>query len=479
MAETFKTSRRDFLKTTAAGAVAIAASPSIAGSGKSRAAWDSPRPINPNIDNLRVVFAHDQSMINTSYADFNNFGSMNVQNGYVDSNKIKENLDKMAIALADKGDANEAWNTIFMKPQSKSWDEVTVAMKVNGIGVNHPRLAVVSKVCEELIRIGVSASNINIYDSCHWSEGHYGGYVGNQLPAGVVVNDGDKKKASSTPVPLPNGSTFPCTSVLVEENGGQLTYTKDILINFAVCKNHSYNYGNFTMTLKNHIGSLKFSCPYDPDDLPNINRSEAILGDFSDTSTPARQQLCIIDALWSSKTGGPSATPNVDTSILVMGTSSPIVDYLTGKAVRENIVENTPNYDLLEKIIQDFGHDLSDLNNLDMIDALDYQVGISNDSVLGENGKPKSLTLAVKSSHFKSTKVHFNLPGDNFISSLTVYDMKGKMVRSLMASANGKKHREIIFDGKDNSGNYLAAGSYIINLVSGDYKKANKISLIK
>lgn len=475
MSESINTSRRDFLKITAASATAVAASPVVASATKNRAAWSSPKQINPNIDNLRVAFVHDEGMVNTKCADFSGFSSMDNQNSYVNPSRIRENLDKLVIALTNKADADEAWNTIFMKPNSKNWSDVTVALKVNGIGVNHPRLIIVGKVCEELIRIGVTPANINIYDACHGSEQLYTDYIGKELPEDVVVYDG----SSRINVPVADGSTMPCTDVLVENDGGILNYTKDILVNFAVCKNHNWNYGQFTMTLKNHIGSLKFSCPIYQDDLPNINRSEAILGDFSDTSTPARQQLCIIDALWASSAGGPSATPNIDTARIIMGTSSPVVDYLVGKSIRDTIVGDEPNYDLLEKILQDFGHNLSDVQDLDMIDALDFQVANVNDPSIGKNGKPESLTFTVSSSAFKNTKVHFNIPGNNYISSLNIYNLKGKMVRSLMASADGKRHREIIFDGKDNNGNILATGNYIVNLKSGDYNKALKISLVK
>lgn len=479
MSEEMKTSRRDFLKISAAGAAAVAATNAGANPIKRQGVWTSPKQINPNIDNLRVVFAHDSSMVNTSCSGFNSFGNMTTQNSYAEDDKIKANLDKMAIALTNIATPNDAWDTIFMKPEAKAWNEVKVAVKVNGIGENHPRLAVVGKVCEELIRIGVTPSNITIYDACHGSEHLYPSFVGSEIPLGVVVDDGNKKKGNSDTVTVADGTQLPCTDILATKSGSQVTYTKDILVNLAVCKNHGWGYGQFTMTLKNHIGSLKFTCPRSEDDLPKINKSEAILGDFSDPSTPARQQICIIDALWSSTSGGPYATPDVDTNTLIMGTSSPIVDYLTGKNIRDDVVNDAPNYDLLHKIIQDFGHELSDVQNLEMIDALDFQVGIADGVNVGNNGQPKSLSLVVNSSVFKSTKLDFKLPGKDFISSLTVYDMKGKMVRNLMASAGGKKHREVVFDGKDNSGNYLATGSYVVNLVSGSYKKAMKLSLIK
>ena len=72
------------------------------------------------------------------------------QNELTVVDKIQANIDNMAMNLAQKGSAKEAWATIFQKPDSKEWSEVKVAIKVNcktrsGIPKNNPRLADINK----------------------------------------------------------------------------------------------------------------------------------------------------------------------------------------------------------------------------------------------------------------------------------------------------------------------------------------------
>jgi len=61
-------------------------------------------------------------------------------------------MDKMAMALAQKATANEAWATIFRKPAAKTWANVKVAIKAPG------SFATVNKICKELNRLGVASS---------------------------------------------------------------------------------------------------------------------------------------------------------------------------------------------------------------------------------------------------------------------------------------------------------------------------------
>ena len=64
----------------------------------------------------------------------------------------------------------------------------------------------------------------------------------------------------------------------------------------------------------------------------NINKHAAILG-----GNPVRQQLCIVDGLLANN--GNSATWNVRTDRIVMGTFAPIVDYLTAtKLLLDSII---------------------------------------------------------------------------------------------------------------------------------------------
>jgi hypothetical protein len=162
-------------------------------------------------------------------------------------------------------------------------------------------------------------------------------------------------KASSlggyAPVTLVNWNstgTCSCPADLVD---GKI----DILVNIAVAKIQSspgvtYGFGGITACMKNHLGTftsvsgasassvgLHPATGKPPLALFEINQHPAILG-----GNPVRQQLCIVDALFSS-TGAASPPDNV-TNRLVMGTFAPMVDYFTANYILLNpaVMTTTP-----------------------------------------------------------------------------------------------------------------------------------------
>jgi hypothetical protein len=470
-----RTSRRDFLKATTISTAGLAVGSSFIKNTKAETrGWTEAKSIHPSIDNLRVVVAHDSTMVNTNCINFSGF-SMEKQNNYANTSKIQENMDKMAIALAgDKSTAEPAWKKLFIKPASKSWNEVTVAIKINALGSNHPRVAVIGKICSELINCGVSAENITIFDAGRTATTLYDSFIGNGIPANVNVSNGGSK----VNVPTTGTNTVTCTDILAKEVNGAIVYQKDILINIAVCKGHSQSQnGGFTLTLKNHIGTVNINkCP-SAEKLVEINQCEAILGNFE--SGEPRQYLCIVDALWSA-TYGPGGDPNVDTHRLVMGTHSPIVDYLTVKRIREPILDDPAVSGKLETILTGYGYDINDseINDLDFIDALTY----SSDSVGSEKfvlNNPFLATLTVKSPRFRHNKVQMILPGKNYISSFLILDMKGRVVQDIELRGHGKKNVDISWDGKDINGRYVNSGMYIVKCTAGNTTLRRKLMLIK
>jgi len=335
-------SRRKFLKISAAGTAGALISgfatkrvTAMPGVGAAVSGWQDGMQINPDIDNLRVVFCHDPGMVEAEPIRW----TMETQNNPVITEKVYENLDTMAVALAKNGDPGAAWATIFRKPESKEWNEVKAAIKINAVEeMNMPRLAVISKVCLELYNLGVPYGNMTVYDASWGQSGtenymhlYETDYSRARLPQGVQTST--TLGGERVPVTLPDSSVEPCTPDLADG-------TIDILVNIAVNKGHGISYsGKFTLTIKNHLGSLVFLHPGAEDwrdeplltpKLLAMNKSTEILGE----NTPTRQQLCIVDSLWAS-TDGPHSPPDRITHCLVMGTFGPMVYYLTVKKIRE------------------------------------------------------------------------------------------------------------------------------------------------
>ncbi len=304
-------------------------------------------PASGAVDNLRVVYITDKAMIKKTPT----LWTYQSQNDAVDSARVSANMDKMAMALARKSAAAEAWQTIFSKPKSKAWADVKVAIKVNAVAeACVPRHAVVNKICQALIKhLGVKGGNICVYDvdfAAH--SAHHPGiaktYAAHTnlypFPGGVLLRANCFTGKKST-VAVPGGalSTVDCLADLVDG-------TVDILVNVAVNKGH-YQAGNVTLTQKNHIGSLKFFCPGktaakgqgqytqgSAADLVALNRSAAIVG-----GDPVRQQLCIVDSLWAMRQGPVGGGITNEPATLVMGRHGGAVDYLTEKKVRGEMMK--------------------------------------------------------------------------------------------------------------------------------------------
>lgn len=299
--------------------------------------------VNPGIDNLRVVCGVNQAMVRGNPSSW----EMAAQNDPVDSAQVERTLDAMAISLSRKADAPGAWEMIFRKPESKPWSSVIAAIKVNCIGKNHPRVAVVNKICVVLNRLGVHDKNIFIYDGSHNAGPLYTSYVGAGLPAGVIVSDKDKAMGGTVKLPIPDkkDGAFHCTKMVADG-------AVDILVNIAVNKSHDEKFGGTTLTLKNHAGTFEprhIHLGGGFDYILAFSRSNALWG-----GSPVRQQLCIVDSIWGSKKGGPFVVPDQRLDRLVMGTFSGAVDYLTAKKLREPLMGVT--HGPIDRFLSNFGY---------------------------------------------------------------------------------------------------------------------------
>jgi len=344
-------SRRDFLSSATGATAGILASSAVSAFGDEiKGGWTNGKRINPSIDNLRVVCCIDPAMMKSDPKSWDIVS----QNEPVDHEKVLRTMDAMACALAQKNSAHEAWGSIFRKPASKEWQDVTVAIKPNCFMPNNPRVAVIDAVCKALIGLGVQPAKIIIYDGCGGAKEKFGGFAGTKLPAGVVMSNKNDVLGGTidAPVPAPHAGHFKCSAAIAK---GSI----DILVNIAV--NRGHHLAGTSMTMKNHAGTFEAMPIHLGGGLNYIiafNKSEAILG-----GEPVRQQLCIVDSLWA-QTKGPMGAPNKRPGALVMGTFSPAVDYITARRIREPLMGCTHPPEL-GRLMSDFGY--SDFEKLDFV----------------------------------------------------------------------------------------------------------------
>jgi hypothetical protein len=352
-------SRRNFLKISAVGAAGLA----IAGTGKKAGAQSgSPWPatgymqINPNIDNCRVAYITDTSMLKRT--TYNNFSDAN--NNAIDQAKVKANVDRMACALARKSTAAEAWKVIFRKPDAKSWAQVKVAMKLNCCGTFNPCVGTVAKLCEALNGLGVPYGNITLFDG--------GSASGNGCPDKYTPF---KNSGVLPPVNIiARGGTYAITVAGWNTNSVTVVRDADIFLTVAVDKGHDRlnQFSGVTMSLKNHVGTINFSHPgNDPGVymLCNYHKHEAVLG-MPSAAVPAKQQLAFVDSLFAGKPGDWTGNVNSGAVLhtLVMGTLPGPVDYYTAKKIRTKLY-NDFNVTRVNEFVEGFGYSAAERAALD------------------------------------------------------------------------------------------------------------------
>ena len=77
-----------------------------------------------------------------------------------------------------------------------------------------------------------------------------------------------------------------------------------------------------------------------------------------------------------------------------------------------------------------------------------------------------------------STTIKFSLP-ENGRAELTVYDILGQRVKSLVSDYLEAGAHEIIWDGSDQSGDDVASGMYLYKLQAGDYSEIKQMTLLR
>jgi hypothetical protein len=332
--------RRDFLKTAAAGAAGAMGISALRFDklfAQSTGGWVSGLQVNPAIDNKRVICCNDPNMLTGTPSN----ATWASQNNAVNATVLAANMDQMAMQLAQKSTATEAWSTIFRS--SKSWASTKVAIKTNaiqGATGNHPRVAIIKKLCDVFIdQLGVPVANIILYDANADASATYTTYAS--------LTDTTKIRATVSKYAQSLGGMVPVTIAAATKSisapADLVNGVIDILVDICTLKVHSgpgtsYGFGSCSLCMKGHLGTfINQGTDASPSStglhvleaIFNINKHTAILG-----GNPVRQQLCIVDGLLAN--GGNSATWSVRANRIVMGTFAPIVDYFAASKLLLN-----------------------------------------------------------------------------------------------------------------------------------------------
>jgi hypothetical protein len=456
--------RRSFLKSGIAGAAGISlAGPSInkvLGKTTQGLAWTDKMPINPNIDNMRVICMHDEDMAGTFSRE--DFQSMDAA---VDEQKVRDNMDGMARYLTEKTDTDEAWRTIFRS--GKEWADTKVMIKLNCVADNmFARSAVVKKITDVLIGFGVKPANIVHFDGQGAFLNKYASIVSltdeTKIRGVASSSYDDMGGRANVTIPGINGGYGPADLV----NG-----VTDIIVNIAVNKGHdsNFNVGKTTLCLKNHFGTFLENNGWamhlhSTTGLINCNKVAEIVG-----GDPVRQQLCIIDTLWAinrNVTGGVTDKPDR----LIMGTFAGAVDYCCVKKIREEIMGVTNHEaNVIPKFLTEFGYSEEDPEWIEITPDM-VKVGKVN-PVRGSS----NLFFTAEHPSFRRTELKLSLVNGRGPVTAQVFDIKGACIRTIHQSGNSSR---INWDGKTAGGRRVSGGTYLVKVRAGNATAAGRISLL-
>ena len=121
--------------------------------------------------------------------------------------------------------------------------------------------------------------------------------------------------------------------------------------------------------------------------------------------------------------------------------------------------------------------------NNGVVDTLDVYVsgiGEGPTGIVGEEAIPRRYAVSQNypNPFNPVTLIHYELPRDSEVS-LTVYNLLGQKVRSLVSGYQGAGRYDVEWRGDNDLGHPVGSGVYIYRFVAGDYDRTLKMILMK
>ena len=76
------------------------------------------------------------------------------------------------------------------------------------------------------------------------------------------------------------------------------------------------------------------------------------------------------------------------------------------------------------------------------------------------------------------TSINYQLANDAYVT-LTVYDIMGQKIRTIINEDQSAGFRSVVWDGKDNYNNSVSSGVYLYRLHAGNYIQTRKMILMR
>jgi hypothetical protein len=483
-----KVSRRSFLKSSALSTMSLAASTGIA-----RAAQSSPA-MTPGPGNKwpgRVVI------------NFNKNAVTGVTTPVLAV--IQKMVDDSMLRLTDQSTIGAAWKAVF--PSSLTATS-KIAIKVYSASPQTPsNWEAVRAMTDGLQQMDFNgtkfpAANISIYEGNASNRHSQAGFTAANFP-GIKIEWWGRDQFA-------NGSGNEAAGAIKDRAYAPALKNADFLINAFNSHGHSAEWGSFSLGFKNHFGTYELYKPLDIHYMGNSNRTQLCpqaLCDMNCTGpifkkTVLNAGIGIVandegigplkdpnDFSTYSKKMDPASTCKCPTTI-ILSTDPIACEMQTIKMMRLNKgkpygTNDMPSY--LKASGGVSGALSGTIYNIGVIDDNQMEKRyIINDEVVidARRGSPTGKTTAhITVSTLPrqgSTFIQYQLPASHIgkKASITIHSIKGSLVHTQSLSVPGVANH-FTWDHKDQAGNKVPVGRYIVRIVSGKAVLSAPFAIVK
>jgi uncharacterized protein (DUF362 family) len=255
----------------------------------------------------------------------------------VNADVARKMVDDGIVALTGISNLGDAWKSIFPSVSQST----KICIKVNCIASgggpyvtadrnglsSHPEVAYA--VANSLATMQIDGNsfpldNITIFDRAD-IEMKNAGYVINRNEAGI--------KCYGTIGSVSSGSTANCGKTSYAVNGSAQHFSNifeqnDYMINLSVLKDHSF--AGVTLSMKNNYGVVHMP---ECEQMHSCEAAVPLLNNLEPLKN--KQVLCIVDAIYGIKSGGPEGYPQISPNSLILSKDTVAIDTIGSKMLVE------------------------------------------------------------------------------------------------------------------------------------------------
>ena len=381
---------------------------------------------------------------------------------------VQTMIDEGIKALTGIFSVGEAWLSIFPGIMSSS----IVGIKVNSFNYKLPAHSEVAFATANSIKnMQVGGSPFNPNNIILWDR-----YDEELTASGYVINTQDTEvRCFSTQNPVVGGNDYSVdlqVHDVTTHPSKIITHFCDFLISLGCLKNHEH--AGVTLGMKNYIGAISdFSLMHPNHCDPYI---PALLRQIQDLFGNIHR-ISIIDALFGTSVHGQGAYPEFTYNGIILGTDPVAVDYVGMKILEDH---GCPTVGDAHHIASAAGEPYNlGTNDPELIEL----ITINNPSGVDEEESevtPKDFQLNQNFPNpFNSeTVISYFLPKKCKIR-LTVYNLAGRRIRTLVNGHQEAGLARVCWDAKDDYGVPVASGIYFYELRAERFIETKKALLLK